>query len=161
MHSLSNGANHATELSPNGPSPVWYGLSYNFSSLVHWVPFCRESTEYSPDGADMSEISLKSASGKARIDMNKRQVDLLPASKITLHVEVGGREVEMLYDPGSTYGMITRGTYTGLKVCPPIFPVTKTGVGVSGGTNVMAQMAQTLLWNSNQSWYHRGLHLLF
>ena len=100
----------------------------------HIAKFCRESKEYSCDRAGASKTSLKSASGKAQIDTNESQVKLQPVSRITRHVDVGGREIDMLYDPGSTYSMITRETYESLQVRPPIVPVTNTGVGVSGGT---------------------------
>ena len=100
----------------------------------HIAKVCRESKEYSSGRAGASKTSLKGASGKAQIDTNESQVTLQPVSRITLHVEVGGREIEMLYDPGSTYSIITREPYESLQVRPPIDPVTNTGVGVSGGT---------------------------
>ena len=39
---------------------------------------------------------------------------------------------EMLYDPGSTYCMITRATYESLRLKPPLSSVSNAGISVSG-----------------------------
>eukprot|EP00795_Rhopilema_esculentum_P008901 gene8901-16529_t len=61
-------------------------------------------------------------------------VALKPVPRIMLKLNIGGSDMDILYDPGSMYTMITRCAYDELKIKPPLVPVNRSGIGISGET---------------------------
>ena len=57
--------------------------------------------------------------------------NLREAPRIILKLEIEGSRVDMLYDSGSTYSIITQNTYDSLKYKLPLTPVNKSGITIS------------------------------
>ena len=53
-------------------------------------------------------------------------------SHIVIKLKIGETSVDLLYDPGSTYTTLTREACDSLKSKPPLTPIAKSGVTVSG-----------------------------
>ena len=96
---------------------------FKCKKLGHIAKYCR------------SKKSPNSCAGKTDRQSSKDDPILLPpAARIMMNVMISGKDVEFLYDPGSTYTMITSATYDLLPVKPPLIPVEKSGVGISEET---------------------------
>ena len=55
--------------------------------------------------------------------------DINPGKRIMFKVQIGGKSVEFLYDPGSQFTIISREVYDGLAAKPPLQPMTQSGNG--------------------------------
>ena len=107
---------------------------YKCNKKGHIAKFCRSSNQQDTSGQPNGANTVNSSAGETtqRESENANQVKLQAVPRIMIFVEMGGKQVEMLYDPGSTYCMITRATYESLRLKPPLSSVSNAGISVSG-----------------------------
>ena len=105
---------------------------YNCHRVGHIAKFCRTPAQATAIKRDIN--SSKPCSGSTNIDGEGTcGEDILPeTSRIVIKLNIGETSVDLLYDLGSTYTTLTRETYDSLKRKPPLTPIAKSGVTVSG-----------------------------
>ena len=76
--------------------------------------------------------SNENISASSFCDMSQEVAKVSPGKRLTLKLQVGGQELEFLYDPGSQFSIMPRCVYEKLDHRPPLTPITESVVGVSG-----------------------------
>ena len=75
----------------------------------------------------------KSTSDTKEIDINHTvHAELEPSSRILLNVDIGRKGLKFLYDLGSQYSMLPLNIFQQLANKPPLTPINRAGMGISG-----------------------------
>ena len=107
---------------------------YHCGMKGHISKHCRKKRENS-QAPKNGRVSSSAGRMTAESQINgENGVALKPVPRIMLKLNIGGSDMDILYDPGSMYTMITRRAYDELKIKPPLVPVNRSGIGISGET---------------------------
>ena len=107
---------------------------YHCGMKGHISKHCRKKRENS-QAPKNGRVSSSAGRMTAESQINgENGVALKPVPRIMLKLNIGGSDMDILYDPGSMYTMITRRAYDELKIKPPLVPVNRGGIGISGET---------------------------
>eukprot|EP00795_Rhopilema_esculentum_P006559 gene6559-12057_t len=107
---------------------------YQCGMKGHISKHCRQKRENShapKNGRVSSSAGRMTEENQINVENG---VALKPVPRIMLKLNIGGSDMDILYDPGSMYTMITRCAYDELKIKPPLVPVNRSGIGISGET---------------------------
>ena len=81
--------------------------------------------------------------------------ELEPSPRILLNIDIGGRGLKFLYDPGSQYSMLLLNIFQQLANKPPLTLINRAGMGISGvpfKIDGMAYMTMTFKREDNTSY---------
>ena len=107
---------------------------YHCGMKGHISKHCRKKRENS-QAPKNGRVNSSAGRMTAESQINgKNGVALKPVPRIMLKLNIGGSDMDILYDPGSMYTIITRRAYDELKIKPPLVPVNRGGIGISGET---------------------------
>ena len=90
---------------------------YACRKIGHIAKFCTENQQSS------------NVASFENTDRNSR-----PAQSTKVNVEIRGKNVELLYNTGSQFSIITKQTYGYLPYKPPLVKVKESGIGIDGHT---------------------------
>eukprot|EP00795_Rhopilema_esculentum_P013177 gene13177-3978_t len=137
MDEMSKGAEACSNCGANGHDRSrCYKLKicYQCGMKGHISKHCRKKRENS----HAPKNGRVSSSAGRMTEENQINVEngfaLKPVPRIMLKLNIVGSDMDILYDPGSMYTMITRCAYDELKIKPPLVPVNRSGIGISGET---------------------------
>ena len=92
---------------------------YSCGKSGHIAKFCLENKH-----SIKPEVSVTS--------LENTDPNMLPARRTIVNVEIGGKHVDLLYDTGSQFSIITKQTYDSLPIKPPLMEVKQSGIGIDG-----------------------------
>ena len=91
------------------------GKCYGCGKIGHIAKFCTENQQSS------------NVASFENTDPNFR-----PAQRTMVNVEIGGKNVELLYDTGSQFSIVTKRKYDSLPCKPLLVEIKQSGIGIDG-----------------------------
>ena len=71
---------------------------------------------------------IEQSAGDKEIDINHTvHTELEPSPRILLNIDIGGKGLKFLYDPGSQYSMLPLNIFQQLTNKPPLTPINRAG----------------------------------